>query len=99
MDKYVIMIVAILILNINVMHNILGDENWLTSGLTSTKNPLSAPSAANDPSRGTWSWRLKPQGLPQGKSLGLVAPASGSPASGVPEAGALPLRDSFQGSP
>ena len=93
------MIVAILTVNINVMYNILGDENWLTSGLTSTQNPLSALSAASDPSWGTWSRRPKPQGLPQGKSLGLVAPASGSPASGVPEAGALPLRDSLQGSP
>ena len=93
------MIVAILTVNINVMYNILGDEKWLTSGLTSNAKPLSAPSAASDPSWGTWSWRPKPQGLPQGKSLGLVALASGSPANGVPESGALLLMDSFQGSP
>ena len=71
MDKYVIMIVAILILNIDVMHNILGDENWLTSGLTSTKTPrrpcllpmtpLGVPGAGDPGLRGSlngnpWGW-------------------------------------------
>ena len=34
------MIVAILTVNINAMYNILGDEKWLTSGLTSNAKPF-----------------------------------------------------------